>query len=207
MSPELTLVFAIVLAAVVQLGVMALLMRWCLVRAAPHEALVVTKLGAPSRLVSFSHVLAWPLVARVDVVDLSLRRVVIKREGKAGVRCRDGVRADVEVVFVIGVERTVESVLRAAESLGTSRVNDERAVTEHFTGPFADALATAASRFDFATIVAQREDFRDELERTVGADLSGYRLERVTLERLERTPNAVLDPRDAGEARSRDVST
>ncbi len=73
-------------------------------------------------------------------------------------------------------------------------------------GTFADALATAASRFDFATIVAQREDFRDELERTVGTDLSGYRLERVTLERLARTPNAVRDPRDASEARSRDVS-
>jgi hypothetical protein len=28
----------------------------------------------------------------------------------------------------------------------------------------------------------------------------------VTLERLARTPNAVRDPRDAGEARSRDVS-
>jgi uncharacterized membrane protein YqiK len=206
LSPDLTLVFALVVVAVLQLGGTALLLRWCLVRAAPHEALVLTKLGAPSRLVSFSQVLALPLVARVDVVDLSLRRVVITREGKAGVRCRDGVRADMEVVFVIGVERTVESVLRAAESLGTSRVNDERAVAEHFAGPFADALATAASRFDFAAIVAQREDFRDELERTVGTDLSGYRLERVTLERLARTPNAVRDPRDAGEARSRDVS-
>lgn len=135
MSPDLTLVFALVVVAVLQLGGTALLLRWCLVRAAPHEALVLTKLGAPSRLVSFSQVLALPLVARVDVVDLSLRRVVITREGKAGVRCRDGVRADMEVVFVVGVERTVESVLRAAESLGTSRVNDERAVAEHFTGP------------------------------------------------------------------------
>jgi uncharacterized membrane protein YqiK len=127
-------------------------------------------------------------------LDLSARKVVVERRGRQGLSCRDGIRADVRATFLVKVERREEDVLRVAREVGCGRANRGEEVQSLFEERFACVLSNAASTFNFDELVADRNLFIDHVMMEVGTDLMGFRLERMSLGRLDQTPLDQLDP-------------
>lgn len=162
-------------------------------RVGPGEALLIERGGGPTR-VRFGSGLVLPMVQRGEVLDLSVRKVVVERRGKQGLSCRDGIRVDVRGTFLVKVERVEEAVLRVAREVGCARANRQEEVQALLEERFACALANAASTFNFDELVADRSLFIDHVMMEVGDELLGFRLERMSLGRLEQTPLDQLDP-------------
>lgn len=184
--------------AVVALVSLWLCRRWLRAPRA-HEALVLS--GARGVAVRFGPILVPPIVARAEVMDLRLVAVSIQRRGIEAIRCRDGVRADVEAVFFVVPKRTEADVRALAASVGCSKASDPAVVEELFLARFSEALEAVFERRSFHDALSQQRAVCDELVEHLGADLQGYRLDHIALASVGPTPTDVYDPRDLLDAR------
>lgn len=119
-----------------------------------------------------------------EVLDLSARKVVVERRGRQGLSCRDGIRVDVRATFLM-----------------SGRADREQEVQGLFEERFAGVLESAASTFTFEELAADRGLFIEHVMMEVGNELSGFKLERVSLGKLEQTPLDQLDATNEQDAR------
>ncbi|MCC6523033.1 MAG: hypothetical protein IT373_10265 [Polyangiaceae bacterium] len=159
------------------------------------QALVINKMKDEPQ-VTFTGGVVWPIVHRAEVMDISVKTVDIDRRGAEGLICRDNIRADIKVTFFVRVNKTVEDVLKVAQSIGCHRASDKTTLEELFTAKFAEALKSVGKQLDFDQLYTQREKFRDEIIKIIGRDLNGYALEDAAIDYVEQTPLESLDPQN-----------
>ena len=83
----------------------------------PEEAIVRSGKGG-LHAVSGDGIWIIPILHRAEMMDLSVKRIEIKRQGSSGLICKDNVRADIEVAFFVRVNNKKEDILQVAQSLG-----------------------------------------------------------------------------------------
>ena len=176
-------------------GVCGALLWRGLRRAGVDEALVVWRGGVPARVL-LGRAWTWALRTRVEVVDLAVRKVVVERRGRQGLSCRDGIRVDVRATFLVKVERRQADVLRVARETGDAP-SLEALLEERLAG----ALEASVGTFTGDELWADRGLFIDHVGVELGDELFGFRLERLSLGRLEQTPLDQLDPTNEQDAR------
>ena len=104
-------------AVLIVLGLLALGFFSILVKmyqkAVQGEALVRTGLGDTK--VSFSGMFVVPVLHKLEVMDITLKSMVIARHGSEGLVCKDNLRADVKVNFFVRVNKTPADVIQVAQ--------------------------------------------------------------------------------------------
>ena len=142
---------------------------------------------------SFSALLVIPVLHRVELLDISVKRITIDRSGKDGLICRDNMRADIKVAFFIRVNKTEQDVLKVAQSIGCQRASHQDALQELFEAKFSEALKTVGKQFDFVDLYNSREEFKDEILKIIGTELNGFIMDDAAIDYLEQTPLGMLD--------------
>lgn len=156
------------------------------------RALVVNTMRSEA-MVAFTGAIVYPVINRAEVMDLSVKTVDIDRRGKEGLICNDNIRADINVTFFIRVNKTVDDVLKVAQSIGCQRASDANALSELFTAKFAEALKTVGKHFNFEELYTKRDAFKDKIIEVIGKDLNGFVLDDAAIDYLEQTPLEHLD--------------
>ncbi|GAA5124820.1 hypothetical protein JIN84_13195 [Luteolibacter yonseiensis] len=136
----------------------------------------------------------FPVVHRVDHIDISVKRIEIDRTGKNGLICQDNMRADIKVVFFVRINNVEEDILKVADSIGCVRASSEPEIRNLFDAKFSEALKTVGKRFMFIQLYEDRDKFREAILKVIGTDLNGYVLEDAAIDYLEQTPIEMLDP-------------
>ncbi|CAN5903666.1 hypothetical protein BH24BAC1_BH24BAC1_27350 [soil metagenome] len=195
MIAQLSLTIVAIL-AVVLLGLIALVIKMYQ-KAIQGEALVRTGFGDTK--VSFSGIFVVPVIHKLEVMDITLKTIVISRTGSEGLICKDNMRADIKVNFFLRVNKTPEDVVQVAQSIGCKRASDHGALESLFDAKFSEALKTVGKHFDFVELYNSRDDFKRQILQTIGTDLNGYILDDCAIDYLEQTPlthlneNNILD--------------
>lgn len=135
-----------------------------------------------------------PVLHRMEIMDISVKRIEIDRKGKNGLICKDNMRADIKVAFFVRVNKTKEDVLSVAQMIGVNRASDQEALVELFDAKFSEALKTVGKQFDFEELYIQRQQFKERIIEVIGTDLNGYSLEDAAIDDLEQTPKELLNP-------------
>src|SRR5688572_12079687 len=158
------------------------------------RALIINTTGEPK--VTFTGGMVYPFIYRAELMDISVKTIEIDRRGKEGLICRDNIRADIKVTFFVKVNKTSEDVLKVAQQVGCARASDPKTLEELFQAKFSEALKTVGKQLDFVELYTKRENFKDEIIRTIGRDLNGYVLDDAAIDYLEQTPLEALDPQN-----------
>lgn len=161
----------------------------------PEEAIVRSG-AAGLKAVTGSGIFVIPVMHRWEDMDLSVKRIEIKRKAQQGLICRDNMRADIEVAFFVRVSNTREDILNVAQALGCKRASEQQALIELFDAKFSEALKTVGKRFDFVELYEERDKFKEEILKVIGTDLNGYVLDDCAIDYLEQTPVEMLDPQN-----------
>ena len=161
----------------------------------PEEAVVRTGVGGLKVRVGKG---MWviPLLHRFEMMDLSVKRIEIKRHGSQGLVCMDNIRADIEVAFYVRVSPDEMNIKMVASSIGCKRASEREALIELFDAQFSEALKTIGKRFDFVDLYTDRDRFKNQINELIGTDaedLQGYRLVSSAIDYLEQTPLIKLD--------------
>ena len=107
-------------------------------KALQGEALVKTGMGGTK--VSFNGMFVVPVLHKLEVMDITLKTIVISRTSKDGLICKDNMRADIKVTFFIRVNQTHEDVKQVAQSIGCGRASDQGSLELLFDAKFSEAL-------------------------------------------------------------------
>lgn len=146
--------------------------------------------------VSFTGGVIFPVIHKAEIMDISVKTMVIDRSGSDGLICRDNIRADIKVTFFVRVNKTQEDVIKVAQAIGCDRASNQETLEALFAAKFSEALKTAGKQLDFVDLYTKRNEFRDMLISVIGTDLNGYSLEDCAIDYLEQTPIGQLDPKN-----------
>ena len=154
---------------------------------------VIVRNGVGGPVVSFGGIFVLPILHKSEIMDISVKRVEIAREGKDGLICKDNLRADIRVAFFVRVNQTREDVLKVAQLLGCVKASDPMTLMEFFDAKFSEALKTVGKKFEFVQLYTERETFKNEILQIIGTDLNGYVLDDAAIDYLEQTDIKLLN--------------
>ncbi|MEL6561398.1 MAG: flotillin family protein [Bacteroidota bacterium] len=186
-NATLTIVVVAAVFAIAFLIFLARLFR----KAKQGEALVIT--GARGIRVAFSGTVVIPVFEKMEIMDITLKTIVISRTAGDGLVCKDNMRADIKVTFFIRVNQTIDDVKQVAQSIGCQRASHQEQLVLLFDAKFSEALKTVGKRFDFVELYNSRDDFKREILNIIGTDLNGYVLDDCAIDYLEQTPLTDMD--------------
>lgn len=158
-----------------------------------YQGQAIIRTGAGGTKVSFGGLFVIPVIHKQEVMDITVKTMVINRTGKDGLVCKDNLRADIQVAFFVRVNKTVDDVKRVAEAIGCKRASDQKAIEQLFDAKFSEALKTVGKHFEFTELYDSRAQFNERIQQEIGRDLNGYVLEDCAIDYLEQTPLASLD--------------
>ncbi len=153
-----------------------------------EQGTAIIRNGIGGTKVAFSGMVVWPVIHRIERMDISVKRIEIYRHGMEGLVCQDNIRADIKVVFFVRVNKNGNDVEQVAQLLGCARASEETALVELFDAKFSEALKTVGKQFDFIALYDSRDQFKEEILRIIGTDLNGYILDDAAIDYLEQTP-------------------
>jgi flotillin len=159
-----------------------------------EQGTAIIRNGIGGTKVSFIGMMVVPIIQRMELMDISVKRIEINRSGPDGLICRDNMRADLKVAFFVRVNKTPQDVLKVAQSLGCRRGSDPVALVDFFDAKFSEALKTVGKQFNFVDLYTNREQFKEEIIKVIGTDLNGYILDDAAIDYLEQTRLEHLDP-------------
>ena len=155
------------------------------------KALVRTGFGETK--VTLKGMYVVPLLHNAEVMDISLKQLVISRQGKDGLICKDNLRADIKVAFFVRVSPDINDIQKVAQTIGCARASDPELLNTIFEAKFSEALKTVGKRFDFIDLYNTRDELKREILQVIGEDLNGYSLDDAAIDYLEQTPIEFLD--------------
>ncbi|MDN5200128.1 flotillin family protein [Fulvivirgaceae bacterium BMA10] len=148
----------------------------------------IVKTGKGGTKVSFEGMFVIPVLHKMEVMDITLKTMVISRTGKDGLICQDNLRADIKVTFFVRVNKTKEDVIHVAQSIGCQRASSKEQLELLFDAKFSEALKTVGKQFDFVELYNSRAQFRERIIEEIGTNLNGYILDDCAIDYLEQTP-------------------
>lgn len=159
----------------------------------PEEAIVRTGVGGLTTITGKGMIVV-PLIQEAHLMDLSVKRVLIARDGEDGLICQDNMRADIKVTFFVRVNNQPEDIKTVAETIGPRRASAQDKLEELFEAKFSEALKTVGKNFEFVKLYTERDQFKEQILRVIGTDLNGYVLDDCAIDYLEQTPLERLNP-------------
>ncbi len=157
------------------------------------EALIKTGFGGTA--VAFDKgMYVIPVLHKLEIMDISVKKIEINRLETDGLICKDNMRADIKVAFFVRVNKSKEAIIEVAQTIGCERASYIETLNELFEAKFSEALKTVGKQFNFIELYESRSEFRDKIIAEIGRDLNGYTLEDCAIDYLEQTPVSYLKP-------------
>ncbi len=157
------------------------------------KALVRTGFGG-IRIATDKGMYVIPVFHKVEVMDISVKKIQVERLGSEGLVCKDNMRADIKVAYFVRVNNEADAIKKVAQTIGCERASQQTTLEDLFESKFSEALKTVGKKFDFIELYEARREFRDEIVDIIGTDLNGYTLEDCAIDYLEQTPIEYLSP-------------
>ena len=86
-----------------------------------------------------------PILHNVDVMDITVKRLLIELKNSQGLLCRDGTRINCEAEFHLRIDQDRASLREVAEAIGCQRAANLETLRELFDRKFTDALRQPAN--------------------------------------------------------------
>ena len=140
----LIIVGAVLLFLLIFLGVLASFYK----KIPQGKAIVRTGVGGTG--VAFNKgMYVVPVFHKMEIMDISVKKLEIERMQHDGLICKDNIRADIKVAFFVRVNKSVNDVINVAQTLGCERASDISTLKNIFEAKFSEALKTVGKKFNF----------------------------------------------------------
>ncbi|MCT8338948.1 SPFH domain-containing protein [Flavobacteriaceae bacterium TK19130] len=162
-------------------------------KVAQGQALIRTGFGG-TKVATDKGLYVVPVFHKVEIMDVSVKKIQIERLGVEGLICKDNMRADIKVAFFVRVNNDIQYIKKVAQTIGVNRASRIETLEDLFEAKFSEALKTVGKKFEFTELYEARREFRDEIVNIIGTDLNGYTLEDCAIDFLEQTAVTSLKP-------------
>jgi len=178
----------------VALGLIGIMISRLYRRTTQEMAFVRTGLGGAKVIVE-GGALVLPVLQDITPVSLKTHKLEVSRRQSDALITKDSLRADVTVEFFVRVEKEIDSIKMAAQTLGRL-TNSPEELKRLVEGKFVDALRSVAATMDLNELHQNRADFVQQVRTAVNEDLkkNGLELESASLVGLDQTDTKYFNP-------------
>ena len=169
-------------------------------KANPERALMRTGWGG-GKVITDGGTIVLPFLQQITEINLQTLRLEVQRRNQDALITRDRLRVDVRAEFYVRVAKTTESIMVAAQTLGTRTFRPDE-LTAQLQGKFIDALRAVAATTTMDELHEKRVEFVMQVQKSVTEDLSrnGLELESVSLTELDQTSREFFKDTNAFDA-------
>jgi uncharacterized membrane protein YqiK len=166
----------------------------------PSQVLVKNSFWSKQYQVCTGSAFAFRPFHSVRFIDLKTKKIVIERVKEQSLRCKDGVRVEVKIVFQVGVNKKTKDILWVSEDLGCQETFDIESVENYLRGGLLNALNSVIQSIDIDKISQDFNQIKDqilvllskgssgEIGETGEVIYNGYRINEVSIEQLRQLP-------------------
>jgi uncharacterized membrane protein YqiK len=182
---------------IVIVAVLVVIAGWLYERARNEVAIVKTGVGGRKVIID-GGTIAIPYFHEITRVNMQTIRMDVSRTGESSLITKDRMRVDVGAEFYASVEPKSESIIRAAQTLG-SRLFQPDQLKSLIDGMMIDALRAVAAQMTMDELHENRSEFVREVREALADTLKRYglQLDSVSLTALDQTPFSSLDENNA----------
>lgn len=148
----------------------------------PGRAMIVT--GIRGVDVHFSAIIVIPILERIDLVDITIKKLELSCIGNAALICKDGREIDIKSSFFIMINPNKEEVKIAASKIGSETTFDLKKLKTLFIPRFLESLKLVVESLDSNEILSCKEQFRMALFNHINSRMSTYVLDDCSIDYL-----------------------
>ena len=172
----------------------------------PDVAMVITGLGK-TKVINNGGCMVIPGFQEITYVNLKTLKIDISKKDNEALFTQD-VHANIDATFFVKVNSNIESIKKAAESLGGKLLNDITSLKTLLDGKFAGALRSIAANMTLKDLQEKRSEFVKLVQESLTPELekNGLMLEEVSITHLNQTDPDKLPINDMFAARTRSIT-
>ncbi|MFK7948383.1 MAG: flotillin family protein [Saprospiraceae bacterium] len=160
---------------------------------------MLVRTGIGGLTISNNGMIVLPIFHKLEIMDISVKKLEIERLNENGLICEDNIRADIKVAFFVRVSPDHKNVMKVAQTIGCERASDVTTLNTLFEAKFSEALKTVGKKTLFEDLYSKRVEFRKAIEEVINGDddtddLNGYQLDNIAIDYLEQTDLKFLKP-------------
>lgn len=176
-------------------GLLGLVITKLYVKTSPDLAFIRTGMGGPRTVVDGGTVVV-PGFHEVKAIPLTTFRIAVDRRDAEALITSDSLRAEVQAVFFVRVQKKEEDIAQAAASLPHFAAEGSRAVENLVGDKLVSALRTVAAKHTLSQLNSDRATFASAVQEIVSEELkpNGLSLETVTISHLDQAPLSAMRP-------------
>lgn len=142
--------------------------------------------GVDGPRVSFGGILFIPLLHRLEIMDITAKKIELRHFGDKALRTKDGVNLDAQVGIVLRIEPTAENVLFAAQTHGAFKASDQEQIEKLFCDRFEEGLVASLRQFTWNELDASLEPLKAEYFKRINDNLLGFIIDDISFGHLSK---------------------
>ncbi len=145
---------------------------------------LVTTGGSGLRISFGKGIFILPFVHSSELVDLTIKKITLDFTGRNALTSKDKAKIETKLTFFVRVNNTVEEVKKAVTTFSAAKTFNQKDIESHFSSIFRNAVFDIIGYVTTETISNDREVIKNQIFKYIGADLNGYVLEDISIDRL-----------------------
>ena len=188
------LILSVLGAIILFVGTIGLIITKLYVKTKPDQVFVRTGLGG-SRVVVDGGSIVIPVIHELKWIPTNTFQLKVDRLNENALITSDFLRADVEAVFYVHIQKEDANIQKAAASL-PNFADDHQLVEKLVYDKLVSALRTVSATQTLQQLNADRAAFAESVQKIVQQELepNGLTLESVTISKLDQAPLDAMRP-------------
>ncbi len=128
-----------------------------------------------------------PIIQMVEIIDLSIKTIEIDLCKENGLICKDGIRADINCIFFLRVNKNIGDILSVAQKVGCKQATKSETLRNLFEVKFTQAVKALGKNMTFEEISESIYKFKMNILNLIGIDLHGYIIDDLEIGLFEKS--------------------
>ena len=136
---------------------------------------------------------AYPLVHRVEKINIKEQRVLISLVGDQNVSTQDKIRVDLQLTFFVQIRLSNWDVLQVAKKFGGVHAADKALLKKIFEPKLIPVLKTLIHQYTYQELHETPNKFIRALKQALELDFGGYQVNQIRIAALKYMPLDAYD--------------
>jgi flotillin len=128
---------------------------------------------------------AYPLVHRIERINIKEQRVLISLTGDKNVSTQDKIRVDLQLTFLVQIRLTNWDILKVAKAFGGAHATDKDVLKKVFEPKLIPVIKALISKHTYQAVSEAPDKLVRTLKQELELDFGGYEVNKIKIAALK----------------------
>ena len=125
--------------------------------------------------------LVIPGLHKSEIIDITAKKIFFHFKEKNALKFKENNFKEVTITFILKIQHDVESIYKAATTIGSKNVSNEEFLKEFFNDQLCNSIKTVSLKFDTSNLQSLSKEFSQEIIENIDNNLYGFSIEEIIM--------------------------